>query len=632
MDIGIQFSTPVTRVKFRGCAVVLYFGLLTIASQAQNLTILTSFNFGNNGSPEASALVQGADGNLYGTTFYGGNISLAFPQGAGTVFRVNLLGAMTTLYNLGAASTDGANPTGIIQASDGNFYGTTQSGGPANLGTVFKITPQGAFTTLHAFAGNEGANPLSAVTQGTDGNFYGTTNGGGANQGGTIFKMTPAGGITTMYSFPALTHGWVPSNLIQATDGNFYGTTYGGGSNGFGTVFKTTPSGVFTILNSFSGPNVYDPRAGVIQATDGNFYGTTIGNYGAVFKMTPDGAVTTLYLFFSMFTGEGPAGGLIQGANGNLYGTTMLGIEEGTLFELTPSGTFTQLALFDPGTFAQPQSTLLQASDGNLYGAASSGGAYGDGGIFRYSFGSNAAPVLPEIWGMAANAASGQRGIVSNSIITIYGTSLSATTDNWNNLIVNSQLPTSIDGVKAMVGDQPAYLSYVSPTQINAVAPDLPVGEVQVTVTNSVGTSQAVMAEVQAAQPAFFLWPGGYVVATRQDFSLAVKNGTFPGVTTVPAKPGDVIILWGTGFGATSPPAPVGVEVPSDTVYNTASPVTVTMGTTNATVYGAALAPGYAGLFQVAIQIPPGLADGDYTVIAIISGVQSPATTITVQQ
>jgi uncharacterized protein (TIGR03437 family) len=616
----------------------LYFCLTAVDSRAQGLTVLDSFNFGNNGSPGPSALIQGTDGNLYGTTFDGGNISTAFPKGAGTVFKVNLLGAMTTLYTLGAASTDGANPTGLIQAADGNFYGTTESGGSANLGTVFKITPQGALTTLHAFAGNDGTNPLSQVTQAPDGNFYGTTNLGGANQGGTIYQMTPQGSVTTLFSFPASTAGWSPSNLIQATDGNFYGTSLAGGTSNCGTVFEITPSGAFTILHNFSPGIAYQPRAGLIQATDGNFYGTTSGatggDYGSVFKMTPAGVVTPLYLFALMYAGAVPLGGVIQGNDGNLYGTTFTTEPGGggTLFMLTLTGTFTVVFGFNPGTIASPSTTLLQASDGNLYGAALYGGAYGDGAIFRYSFGSNASPVLPEIWGMAANAASYQRGIVSNSIITIFGTTLSTVTDTWDNFIVNGQLPTSVDGVTVMVGGQPAYPSFISPTQINVVAPNLPPGPVQVTVTNPVGASQAVMNEVQAAVPGFFQWPGGYAVATRQDFSLAVKNGTFPGTTTVPAKPGDVIILWGTGFGATSPLAPVGAVVPSDTVYNTADPVTVTIGTTSATVYGAALAPGYSGLFQVAIQIPAGLADGDYTVLATVAGVQSPSTSITVQQ
>jgi uncharacterized protein (TIGR03437 family) len=125
-------------------------------------------------------------------------------------------------------------------------------------------------------------------------------------------------------------------------------------------------------------------------------------------------------------------------------------------------------------------------------------------------------------------------------------------------------------------------------------------------------------------QPAFFQW-GQYAVATRTDYSDAVKNGTISGVSTLPAKPGDTIVLWGTGFGPTTPPVPQGVEVPSSTAYNTANPVTITIGGTSATVFGAALTSGAAGLYQVAIQIPTSLSDGDYPLVASISGVQSPA-------
>ena len=124
--------------------------------------------------------------------------------------------------------------------------------------------------------------------------------------------------------------------------------------------------------------------------------------------------------------------------------------------------------------------------------------------------------------------------------------------------------------------------------------------------------------------PAFFPWPNNQPVATRQDFSFAVRNDSFPGVTTVPARPGDVIILWGTGFGPTSPAAPAGTQVPGDQTYSTSTLPTVTINNVPATVFGAALAPGFAGLYQVAIQIPASLPDGNWPVIATIGGVSSP--------
>ena len=226
------------------------------------------------------------------------------------------------------------------------------------------------------------------------------------------------------------------------------------------------------------------------------------------------------------------------------------------------------------------------------------------------------------------NAASFLTGFAPNAWLTITGSNLaSVASDTWQNSIVSGQLPTILDGVSVNMGGQPAYVYFVSPGQINAVAPNIAAGPTNVVVKNSLGTSAAFSATAQTYNPAFFLWPGGYAVATHQDFSLAVKNGTFSGVTTVAAKPGDVIILWGTGFGPTTPPAPVGAEVPVSS-FPTSSPVGVTVGSTPATVYGAALAPGYASLFQVAIQVPTTLADGDYPVVATVMGVASPSSAL----
>jgi len=278
---------------------------------------------------------------------------------------------------------------------------------------------------------------------------------------------------------------------------------------------------------------------------------------------------------------------------------------------------------------AGPSAGLIQATDGNLYGTTSSNG----GSVFKLTLGSSTtSPAINQTAGIVSGA-SFQPGIASGSWITITGTNLSPVTDTWANAITNGNLPTSLDGVSVSIGGQPAYVAYVSPTQINAVAPNISSGTVSVTVTTPSGTSSAITATAQPVQPAFFQWPGNYAVATRQDYSLAVKNGTFPSLTTTPAKPGDVIILWGTGFGPTSPPAPEGEVVPSSTTYNSANPVTVTVGTVSATVYGAALAPGYAGLYQIAIQIPPSMSNGDYAVIATVLSGQSPSTTlIAVQQ
>jgi uncharacterized protein (TIGR03437 family) len=222
------------------------------------------------------------------------------------------------------------------------------------------------------------------------------------------------------------------------------------------------------------------------------------------------------------------------------------------------------------------------------------------------------------------NGASFAPGIVPGSWLTIQGTNLAPQTDTWDKFIVNGTLPTTVDGVSVNVGSKQAFVYYISPTQINAQTPDVGAGPVPVTVTTPSGTSVAVTATVSTVSPAFFPWPGSQPVATRQDASFAVKNGTFPGTTTVAAKPGDVLILWGTGFGPTNPVVAAGIQVPADKQYN-CSPVTVKIGTANAQVFGCALSPGYAGLYQVAIQVPTTMADGDYALTATVSGVTSPS-------
>jgi uncharacterized protein (TIGR03437 family) len=223
------------------------------------------------------------------------------------------------------------------------------------------------------------------------------------------------------------------------------------------------------------------------------------------------------------------------------------------------------------------------------------------------------------------NGASFKPGVVANSWATIQGTQLASTTDNWNSAISNGQLPDSLDGVTVLFDGMPAAVNYISPTQINVLVPNVTLSTTRVTVTNAGSIGAAVSAPASQYGPAFFPWPNNQVVATRQDYSYAVKSGTFPSLTTVAAKPGDVLILWGSGFGPTTPGVAVGAETPTDKTYSTSTPPTVTIDDVPATVYGAALAPGFAGLYQVAIQVPPSLGNGDWPIVASIGGASSPS-------
>ena len=357
-------------------------------------TIFYSFAGGTDGELPVVGLIQASDGNFYGTTLFGGN------NGVGTVFKISLQGQKTVLHSF-AGGTDGATPrSALIQASDGNFYGTTLYGGNNAGGTVFKITPTGVETILYGFAGGtDGATP-NGLIQTSDGNFYGTTSNGGFYNDGTIFTVTPQGQETILHNFYyGNGDGKTPNGLIQASDGNFYGTTYLGGANNQGTIFTITLQGQETVLHSFGGGTDGECPNGLIQASNGNFYGTTVEggttNLGTVFKVTPQGQETVLYSFAGGTDGELPSGALIKASDGNFLGITQQGgaKDYGTVFKVTPQGKETVLHSFNlksGGTDgATPKSALIQASDGNLYGTTLFGGSggctNGCGTVFKLS-------------------------------------------------------------------------------------------------------------------------------------------------------------------------------------------------------------------------------------------------------
>lgn len=377
----------------KACALFLLYSSTAIAS-GQTFTKLRSFN-GADGVYPVGYLVQGTDGNFYGTTEGGG------ANGSGTIFKLTPQGRLTTVYSFCSQPNcaDGMGPTvGLILATDGSFYGTTAWGGDptcrtSGCGTVFRITPRGELTTLHVFELADGGGPWGNLVEGADGRFYGTTSYGGnlscnpELEGvgcGTIFRITKQGSLTTLHIFD-YTDGALPySGLVQATDGNFYGVTEHGGQGncydlGCGTVFKITSSGALTNLYKFV--NEGEPDAPLIQANDGNFYSTTFGN--TVFRITPAGDLTTLYAL----GGPGQFGdipqGLTQATDGSLYGPTFYGGNEiicsppdgcGTLYQLTLGGVLTGLHNFDFTNGAGPQGGMLQSTTGTFYGATSYGG------------------------------------------------------------------------------------------------------------------------------------------------------------------------------------------------------------------------------------------------------------------
>src|SRR5258708_714310 len=405
------------------CAISLFCLAMTAGATAQTFTMLLDFNGSNGRMPYLSSLIQGTDGNLYGVTFEGGGGAdwkgVGIDGGCGAILQVTRSGTLTTIFYFCQQSgcLDGYIPMGITLSSNGSFYGTTYAGGAKGQGTIFRITSGGALTTLYSFCAQsncaDGVIPLAGLIQATDGNWYGTTFGGGnsacsgAYYGcGTVFRMTPAGQFTTLYTFPS--SGNPAAGLIQSRDGNLYGTTTGNPSNaGFSTIFKISLSGTFTTVYRFGyAADVYD---GLVQGTDGNFYGTTAegGNVtkcalygcGTVFKMTPTGTLTTIYNFCSAANctdGAIPFSPLIQATDGNFYGMTNGdGYGPGTVFSISAGGALSTLQAFDGTNGAGSYCGFLQRTDGVLSGMPTYGRAPNTGRHFSLYTRSSTSPSSP---------------------------------------------------------------------------------------------------------------------------------------------------------------------------------------------------------------------------------------------
>jgi uncharacterized repeat protein (TIGR03803 family) len=387
---------------------------------------------GANDGQNANAMAHGSDGSFYGTTYSGGD------NGYGTVFNITTDGTFTSLYSF-TGGYDGGNPSAaLVQGSDGNFYGTTENGGDNYDGDVFQIMPDGTLTSLYSFTGgNDGSGPQAALVQGGDGSFYGTTPSAGANGDGTVFKITSNGQFSTLYEFGSVEQvinvtsytnvnycgitnitystnymaldGSSPNGLVLGFDGNFYGTTSGGGTYGNGTVFQITPNGSFTSLYSFTGGNDgSSPLTSLVQGGDGNFYGTTqyggTYGYGNVFQIMINGTLTNLYSFTGDTDGSSPSS-LLAGTDGNFYGTTQYGGNNywGNVFQVMTNGTFNNLYSFTGGADGgSPFSALVQGSDGSLYGTTTYGAVGGHGDVFRLS-GNGLPSPLPLITVQPAN-------------------------------------------------------------------------------------------------------------------------------------------------------------------------------------------------------------------------------------
>lgn len=377
-----------------------------------------TFQGGTDGQASYAAPIKDSAGNLYGTTTFGGNgtgCPVADHGGCGTVYKITPDGTKSVLHVF-KGGEDGRFPqSSLVMDADGNLYGTTRYGGGTGCeigggcGTVFKLAPNGAETIQHVFHpdGSDGIEPVAGLVADAAGNLYGAALGGGPAHAGVIFKIAADNTYTILHTFSGtMEEQGNPNSLIIDARGNLYGTagtdsapTY---CEGFcGTVFELAAHGTFRTLYDFSGEADGEiPFGAMVRDRAGNLYGTTImggtalcsgQGCGTVFKLAPNGTLTTLHSFAPGTDGHRPIGALAMDKAGNLYGTTALGGSSGchgdgcgTIFEVAPDMTETVLHAFAKKQGSFPRSGLMKDKAGNLYGAASYGyGTAIDGTVFR---------------------------------------------------------------------------------------------------------------------------------------------------------------------------------------------------------------------------------------------------------
>lgn len=403
---------------------LLWFVLLPVLAHAQTYTESILYSFGSSASdginPWSGVVIDKA-GNLYGTTLTGGDLTCGAPLfvGCGTVFKIDTAGNETILHTF-KGDKDGANPVASLTMDEaGNLYGTTLYGGYKfnQGGAVFKITPSGKYSILHAFTGApDGQNPWGSLTLDAAGNIYGTTSLGGDSVAtpckprrgtpgcGIVFKLNSKGVETILYNFNGDANGGFPTGTLRLDSaGNLYGTTSGFGVNDYGVLFELSPANVSTVLYSFcSDINCTDGTipANITGDSEGNLYGIA-GNYEfsvfgfgfptVIFEHSAAGVETALSTF-SCVSGSCPDGSAPYGSlllsGGNIYGTTYDGGAGGfgTVYELTTTGSETVLYSFDynvRGDGSQPLSGVISDQAGNLYGTTYGGGTQAKGTVFK---------------------------------------------------------------------------------------------------------------------------------------------------------------------------------------------------------------------------------------------------------
>jgi uncharacterized repeat protein (TIGR03803 family) len=350
---------------------------------------LYSFGQTNAGAGPKVALIEGRDGALYGTTYFGGSAD------AGTVFRIDKQGGnYTNLHSFTGRDGDGKWPyAALLQSRDGALYGTTTFGGQADQGTVFKLNPDGSgYAVLWSCKWNEGAYPYGTLIEGTDGRLYGTANVGGDDAKGTVFQLDkPGTNCVRLHSFGGVGDGGYPqAGLVEGSDGALYGTTTTGGTNDGGTVFQLSKAGTnYTVRKHLADSDGTWPTAALLEGAAGAMYGTAFNGgtngAGTVFKLDQAGTNFTVLKHFGHDDGAYPAAALVAGDNGVLYGTTVGGSFGGTVFQINPDGsghTILRAFTYNDGDGHSPRGNVIQSQDGALYGTTDEGGDLLGGTVF----------------------------------------------------------------------------------------------------------------------------------------------------------------------------------------------------------------------------------------------------------
>jgi uncharacterized repeat protein (TIGR03803 family) len=379
------------------CGLVLALLLPAANALAAKFTVIHNFGKGNDGENPFGDMIADADGNLIGTTAYGG------ANGYGLVFKLSPRGRETRLLVMQPGENGPF--AGVTADALGNLYGTTVQGGASDYGTIFKLAPDGTQTIVHNFgSGTDGALAYAGLTLAASGNFFGATfEGGNGNCGGegcgTIYKLSANGTEKVLYAFLGGADGQLPyaAALVDRAD-NLFGTTYEGGAGdcggGCGTVYEFV-HGAKTILHAFTGGADGGSPIGKLFADDaGNYYGTTFaggsttcsGGCGTVFKIDSNGTVSTIWSFQGGSDGANPSGGVIMDGAGIIYGTTSAGgaANANTIYRIEPNGTEKILYAFTGGADGDaPYAALTMDENGDLFGTAPGGGTYGMGTAFR---------------------------------------------------------------------------------------------------------------------------------------------------------------------------------------------------------------------------------------------------------